>query len=157
MLFCQCFPRATLLCGLILQRAKRAVKIMSIQDASQHDFNQKRLIANNSGSLQIHTTKADHEDSDTGVKTCNDMQETNRKTEKQFTEDELAIHKLHREACEAKRQMYTDPGSGYKVFTEFAHRQRGKCCGTACRHCPFGQVNVKDPANKKHFNSMYYV
>lgn len=100
MLFCQCFPRATLQCGLILQRAKRAVKIMSIQDASQHDFNQKRLIANNSGSLQIHTTKADHEDSDTGVKTCNDMQETNRKTEKQFTEDELAIHKLHREACE---------------------------------------------------------
>uniref|UniRef100_A0A674A7S4 Uncharacterized protein n=1 Tax=Salmo trutta TaxID=8032 RepID=A0A674A7S4_SALTR len=59
--------------------------------------------------------------------------------------------------CVAGWQMYTDPGSGYKVFTEFAHRQRGKCCGTACRHCPFGQVNVKDPANKKRFNSMYYV
>ncbi|KAK6313740.1 hypothetical protein J4Q44_G00151990 [Coregonus suidteri] len=150
MLFCQCFQRATVLRGLILQRSKRSVKIMSTQDASQHDFNQKRLIANNSGSLQIHTTK---EDSDTGVKTSNDMQ----KTDKLFTEEELAIQKLHREACEAKRQMYTDPGSGYKVFTEFAHRQRGKCCGTACRHCPFGQVNVKDPANKKQFNSIFYV
>lgn len=27
-----------------------------------------------------------------------------------------------------------DPFSGYKVFTEYAHLQRGKCCGSACRH-----------------------
>jgi hypothetical protein len=81
---------------------------MSTQDASQHDFNQKRLITNNSGSLQIHTTKADREDSDTGVKTSNDMQEPNRTTEKQFTEDELAIHKLHREACEVSFRHLAD-------------------------------------------------
>lgn len=74
-----------------------------------------------------------------------------------FTEEEMAIHRAHREACEAKKQMYVDPSSGYKVFTEYAHLQRGKCCGSACRHCPYGQVNVKDPAMKKQFNSLFYV
>ncbi|KAM6938936.1 uncharacterized protein C1orf53 homolog [Lycodopsis pacificus] len=76
---------------------------------------------------------------------------------RKFTEDEVAIHRAHTEACEAKKQMYVDPSSGYKVFTEYAHLQRGKCCGTACRHCPYGQVNVKDPAMKKTFNSLFYV
>ncbi|XP_029356647.1 uncharacterized protein C1orf53 homolog [Echeneis naucrates] len=74
-----------------------------------------------------------------------------------YTEEELAIHRVHTVACEAKKQMYVDPSSGYKVFTEYAHLQRGKCCGSACRHCPYGQVNVKDPAMKKQFNSLFYV
>ncbi|XP_039870973.1 uncharacterized protein C1orf53 homolog isoform X2 [Simochromis diagramma] len=74
-----------------------------------------------------------------------------------FTEGEMAIHRIHRLACAAKKQMYVDPSSGYKVFTEYAHLQRGKCCGSACRHCPYGQVNVKDPATKKRFNSLFYV
>ncbi|XP_072294227.1 uncharacterized protein C1orf53 homolog [Eucyclogobius newberryi] len=73
------------------------------------------------------------------------------------TEEELVIHRLHREACEAQKQTYVDPGSGYKVFTEFAHRGRGRCCGSACRHCPFGQVNVKDATSKKTHNSLFYV
>ncbi|KAM6922068.1 uncharacterized protein C1orf53 homolog [Xenentodon cancila] len=73
------------------------------------------------------------------------------------TEEEMAIHTVHRRACEAKQQMYFDPSTGYKVFTEYAHLQRGKCCGSACRHCPYGQVNVKDPAVKKRFNSLFYV
>lgn len=74
-----------------------------------------------------------------------------------ITEEEMVVHRIHREACEARKQMYVDPSSGYKVFTEYAHLQRGKCCGSACRHCPFGQVNVKDPAMKKRFNSLFYV
>uniref|UniRef100_A0AAQ4PTE8 Chromosome 1 open reading frame 53 n=1 Tax=Gasterosteus aculeatus aculeatus TaxID=481459 RepID=A0AAQ4PTE8_GASAC len=74
-----------------------------------------------------------------------------------FTQEQMDIHAAHTEACEAKKQMYVDPSSGYKVFTEYAHLQRGKCCGTACRHCPYGHVNVKDPAMKKRFNSLYYV
>eukprot|EP00066_Takifugu_rubripes_P024068 XP_011613334.1 PREDICTED: uncharacterized protein C1orf53 homolog [Takifugu rubripes] len=74
-----------------------------------------------------------------------------------FTEEELAIHRLHTQACQARQQMYVDPSSGYKVFTEHAHLQRGKCCGSACRHCPYGQVNVKDPAKRKHFNSLFYL
>ncbi|XP_034386711.1 uncharacterized protein C1orf53 homolog [Cyclopterus lumpus] len=76
---------------------------------------------------------------------------------RKFTEEELAIHRAHTEACQAKRQMYVDPSSGYKVFTEYAHLQRGKCCGSACRHCPYGQVNVKDPAMRKECNSLFYV
>lgn len=74
-----------------------------------------------------------------------------------FTEEDMTIHRVHTEACEAKKQMYVDPSSGYKVFTEYAHLQRGKCCGSACRHCPYGQVNVKDPAMKKQFNSLFYI
>ncbi|XP_023370326.1 uncharacterized protein C1orf53 homolog [Otolemur garnettii] len=52
---------------------------------------------------------------------------------------------------------YVDPATGYVVLTELAHLQRGKCCGSACRHCPYGQVNVKDPSKKKRFNSYFYV
>ncbi|XP_014855072.1 PREDICTED: uncharacterized protein C1orf53 homolog isoform X1 [Poecilia mexicana] len=59
-----------------------------------------------------------------------------------LTEQEVTIHRLHREACEAKKQMYVDPSSGYKVFTEYAHLQRGKCCGSACRHVVIGQEAV---------------
>ncbi|XP_055021288.1 uncharacterized protein C1orf53 homolog isoform X2 [Boleophthalmus pectinirostris] len=51
-----------------------------------------------------------------------------------LTEEEMTIHRLHRQACEAGEQMYVDPGSGYRVFTENAHRDRGRCCGSACRH-----------------------
>uniref|UniRef100_A0A8D3E7E7 Chromosome 1 open reading frame 53 n=1 Tax=Scophthalmus maximus TaxID=52904 RepID=A0A8D3E7E7_SCOMX len=69
----------------------------------------------------------------------------------------LALHQTDRSKLAAKKQMYVDPSSGYKVFTEYAHLQRGKCCGSACRHCPYGQVNVKDPATKKRFNSLFYV
>ncbi|XP_028301484.1 uncharacterized protein C1orf53 homolog [Gouania willdenowi] len=74
----------------------------------------------------------------------------------ELTEEDISIHTIHRQACEAKKQMYVDPSSGCKVFTEFAHLQRGKCCGSACRHCPYGQVNVKDPTMKKKFNSFFY-
>ncbi|XP_051549817.1 uncharacterized protein C1orf53 homolog isoform X2 [Myxocyprinus asiaticus] len=56
-----------------------------------------------------------------------------------------------------QERTYIDPTTGYKVFTEFAHRKRGRCCGSACRHCPYGQVNVEDPAKKKTFNSLFYV
>ena len=52
--------------------------------------------------------------------------------------------KVHEEACLAGKDFYKDPTSGYNVFTEVAHRKRGKCCGSGCRHCPFDHVNVKD-------------
>ncbi|MCB1831060.1 MAG: hypothetical protein H6964_16965 [Chromatiaceae bacterium] len=31
----------------------------------------------------------------------------------------------------------------YMVFTALYHRSRGECCGSACRHCPYGHINVK--------------
>ena len=33
--------------------------------------------------------------------------------------------------------------NGFMVFTERYHAARGKCCGNACRHCPFEHVNVR--------------
>jgi Family of unknown function (DUF5522) len=30
----------------------------------------------------------------------------------------------------------------YMVFTAAWHLKRGYCCGSACRHCPYGQENV---------------
>lgn len=55
---------------------------------------------------------------------------------------------IHNSACEKGEMTYTDPESGFQVFTELAHKKRGKCCGSGCRHCPFNHVNVKDKASK---------
>jgi len=62
-------------------------------------------------------------------------------TEKDF----MAIHKA---ACSAGEMVYVDPSTGYNVFTELAHKRRGKCCGSGCRHCPYNHENVKDKASK---------
>lgn len=35
--------------------------------------------------------------------------------------------------------------NGLMVFTERYHLARGRCCGNACRHCPFDHINVKRP------------
>ena len=32
---------------------------------------------------------------------------------------------------------------GLMVLTEAYHLARGRCCGNACRHCPFDHVNVR--------------
>lgn len=53
------------------------------------------------------------------------------------------IEELHRSACQLRRNTYVDPLTGYQVITEYAHLQRGKCCGNNCRHCPYDHVNVK--------------
>ena len=52
--------------------------------------------------------------------------------------------KLHQEACSQGELSYADPATGYHVFTELAHKKRGKCCGSGCRHCPYNHENVKD-------------
>ncbi|WP_246073669.1 DUF5522 domain-containing protein [Dinghuibacter silviterrae] len=31
------------------------------------------------------------------------------------------------------------------VFTETYHLKRGFCCGSGCKHCPFGYENVPEP------------
>lgn len=48
----------------------------------------------------------------------------------------------HAEACAAGEETYRDPESGYQVFTAVGLRQRGRCCGSVCRHCPFGHAAV---------------
>ena len=47
------------------------------------------------------------------------------------------IEELHRKACDAEESTYIDPKTGLTVFTEYAHLERGSCCGCGCRHCPF--------------------
>ncbi|XP_008828473.1 uncharacterized protein C1orf53 homolog [Nannospalax galili] len=74
-----------------------------------------------------------------------------------LTAAEQHIVELHATACAAGQLNYVDPATGYVVLTRLAHLQRGACCGSACRHCPYGQVNVKDPSKKKQFNSHFYV
>eukprot|EP00571_Detonula_confervacea_P008212 CAMPEP_0172322392 /NCGR_PEP_ID=MMETSP1058-20130122/45748_1 /TAXON_ID=83371 /ORGANISM="Detonula confervacea, Strain CCMP 353" /LENGTH=672 /DNA_ID=CAMNT_0013038125 /DNA_START=44 /DNA_END=2062 /DNA_ORIENTATION=+ len=54
----------------------------------------------------------------------------------------------HDEACLAKLDLYKDPATGYNVYTEYAHKKRGKCCGSGCRHCPYNHANVKDKTKR---------
>jgi hypothetical protein len=44
----------------------------------------------------------------------------------------------HDHAVTIGQAHYIDPQTGYLVFTELAHKQRGNCCQSACRHCPYG-------------------
>ncbi|XP_034866283.1 uncharacterized protein C1orf53 homolog [Mirounga angustirostris] len=74
-----------------------------------------------------------------------------------LTTAERQIVDLHAAACAAGQLHYMDPATGYTVLTQLAHLQRGNCCGSACRHCPYGQVNVKDPSQRKKFNSYFYI
>ncbi|XP_077188875.1 uncharacterized protein C1orf53 homolog [Paroedura picta] len=73
-----------------------------------------------------------------------------------LTAAEQKIVQLHAEACAAGHKNYMDPVTGYLVLTKVAHLERGNCCGSSCRHCPYGQTNVKDPSKKKRFNSFFY-
>ncbi len=54
------------------------------------------------------------------------------------------IEALHLAACLSSKDGYVDPATGYLCFTEFYHRRRGKCCGSACRHCPFAHAGVPE-------------
>ncbi|CAF0930016.1 unnamed protein product [Adineta steineri] len=75
-----------------------------------------------------------------------------------LTKDRLSIHLLHRQACLDARNTYIDPATKLKVLTRYAHLQRGKCCGSQCRHCPYGHINVEVNLTRprKIFNTSYY-
>ena len=60
------------------------------------------------------------------------------------------IEECHRAAVEAGEDLYTDPATGYMVFTEAAALRRGTCCGRGCRHCPYGHWNVRVSENRKN-------
>jgi len=59
------------------------------------------------------------------------------------------IEELHRAACDAGRDTYIDPVTGYQVLTSKALLKQGACCGNSCRHCPYGHINVSDPERVK--------
>lgn len=56
---------------------------------------------------------------------------------------------LHAEACAQGRLFYLDPETGHQVLTEVAHSRRGHCCGSGCRHCPYGHEKV--PEDRREF------
>ncbi|MEL7190699.1 MAG: DUF5522 domain-containing protein [Pseudomonadota bacterium] len=49
---------------------------------------------------------------------------------------------LHQAACERGETTYTDPETGFMVFTRLGLLERDRCCGAGCRHCPFGHESV---------------
>ncbi len=44
---------------------------------------------------------------------------------------------IHEAAVERGETIYTDPGTGFMVFTSLGLKARGRCCGAGCRHCPY--------------------
>ncbi|OWY61061.1 hypothetical protein B7486_65820 [cyanobacterium TDX16] len=48
-----------------------------------------------------------------------------------------AVLAAHRAALESGAAGYADPATGLFVFTAAYLADRGTCCGTGCRHCPY--------------------
>lgn len=47
------------------------------------------------------------------------------------------ILERHRAAVAAGQAGYPDPESGLFVLTAAFHMNRGTCCHSGCRHCPY--------------------
>jgi cob(I)alamin adenosyltransferase len=58
------------------------------------------------------------------------------------------IEDLHQRALLRGSTTYQDPATGFTVFTNKIHLERGTCCGNQCRHCPYGWVNVNVVADE---------
>jgi hypothetical protein len=54
---------------------------------------------------------------------------------------------VHEAAVQAGKEHYTDPTTGFFVFTELYHRRRRRCCASGCRHCPYQHAGV--PAERR--------
>ena len=52
--------------------------------------------------------------------------------------------KVHDQACERKEFTYIDPKTGLMVFTKLYHLDRGHCCSSGCRHCPYKTESSKE-------------
>ena len=48
------------------------------------------------------------------------------------------IRTAHDDAESRGEPGYSDPVTGYFVFTRAALLANGHCCGSGCRHCPYG-------------------
>lgn len=51
--------------------------------------------------------------------------------------DYPTIMAAHDRAVAAGAEGYLDPASGAFVFTARSLWERGRCCKTGCRHCPY--------------------
>ena len=48
-----------------------------------------------------------------------------------------AAQRAHVEAEARGDPGYIDPHTGLYVMTAQQHRERERCCGSGCRHCPY--------------------
>ncbi|MEI8000080.1 MAG: DUF5522 domain-containing protein [Actinomycetes bacterium] len=55
----------------------------------------------------------------------------------------------HAAALDRGDEWYLDPDTGLLVLTELAHRRRGSCCSSGCRHCPYGEPGPTRPFGLK--------
>ena len=55
---------------------------------------------------------------------------------------------VHTAAVQRGELSYSDPSTGYSVFSELHMLKRGYCCGSGCRHCPFGHFNLEGRPRK---------
>lgn len=53
------------------------------------------------------------------------------------------LDKLHEQACKDGQKSFIIPGTNTHVFTQLAHLERGKCCSSGCRYCPWKHFDVK--------------
>ncbi|KAG5500876.1 hypothetical protein JIQ42_04902 [Leishmania sp. Namibia] len=53
------------------------------------------------------------------------------------------IKALHAEAVANGEDTYIDVRTGLTVMTRLGLMRNMKCCGSRCRHCPYGHVNVQ--------------
>ena len=44
---------------------------------------------------------------------------------------------IHEAAVARGETIYTDPETGFMVFTSLGLKARERCCGAGCRHCPY--------------------
>lgn len=51
--------------------------------------------------------------------------------------DYVAVMEAHHRALTAGEPGYTDPGTGLFALTARTLWDRGACCGSGCRHCPW--------------------
>jgi hypothetical protein len=48
------------------------------------------------------------------------------------------IERAHQAAIAAGEPGYSDPETGFFVFTAATLAANGSCCESGCRHCPYG-------------------
>jgi hypothetical protein len=48
-----------------------------------------------------------------------------------------AAAQAHAEALARGAESYLDPRTGFVVLTADTLLERGACCGSGCRHCPY--------------------
>ena len=56
----------------------------------------------------------------------------------QSADSQPEYQQQHDKAMRNGEHWYIDAKTGFMVFTQRYHLERGFCCQSACRHCPYG-------------------